>query len=84
MAADNMTGCLPDVWQFCKPRPADDYTNLMCPFVAYRRPVKPMANQLVQVMQVQMLFYEPANCNPCISSHSGIGTKLHFRIPGTN
>ena len=71
MAADEMTGCLPDVWQFCEPRPADDYTNLMCPSVAYRRPVKTMANQLVQVLQMQKLFDEPADCIP-----------LHFVLLG--
>lgn len=49
MAADNMTGCLPDVWQFCELNSAGQDTNLMCPSVAYRRPVQFMSNQLVQV-----------------------------------
>ena len=49
MAADNVTGCLPDVWQFCEPISTGDGTGLMCPSVAYRRPVQPMANTLVQV-----------------------------------
>ena len=83
MAADNMTGCLPDVWQFCEPRPTDDYTNLMCPSVAYRRPVKPMANQLFQVMRVHLLFDGPAKYVPCVSSHLGFG-KATWQRPGAN
>ena len=49
MAADNMTGCLPDVWQFCELNSAGQDTNLMCPSVAYRRPAQYTSNQLVQV-----------------------------------
>ena len=49
MAPDNMTGCLPDVWQFCEAISTGDDTNMMCPSVAYRRPVQMIANMLVQV-----------------------------------
>ncbi len=49
MAADNMTGCLPDVWQFCEATSTGINTNLVCPSVAYRRPVQAMSNKLYQV-----------------------------------
>lgn len=49
MAADNLTGCLPDVWQFCQATPAGVNTNLMCPSVVYRRPLQVSSNKLSQV-----------------------------------
>ena len=49
LAADNMTGCLPDVWQFCEPFPTGFDTNLFCPSVAYRRPTEIATSTLTQV-----------------------------------
>ena len=59
MAADNMTGCLPDVWQFCGLTSAGANTNLMCPSVSYRRPVQPMSNKLSQVDHAERLCEKP-------------------------
>lgn len=59
MAADNMTGCLPDVWQFCGLTSAGTNTNLMCPSVAYRRPVQAMTNQLSQVGHAERFCEKP-------------------------
>ena len=70
MAADNITGCLPDIWQFCKPIPADNYTNLMCPSVAYRRPVTRMVNKLAQVLQSRP-SQNIANGVPCMLTYLG-------------
>ena len=59
MAADNMTGCLPDVWQFCGLTSAGANTNLMCPSVSYRRPVQAMTNKLSQVGHAERLCETP-------------------------
>ncbi len=59
MAADNMTGCLPDVWQFCGLTSAGANTNLMCPSVSYRRPVQAMTNKLSQVGYAEHLDEQP-------------------------
>ena len=38
LAADNVTGCLPDILQFCEAIPTGPATNMLCPTLAYRRP----------------------------------------------
>ncbi len=66
MAADNMTGCLPDVWQFCGLTSAGANTNLMCPSVSYRRPVQAMTNKLSQVGRAEQFGEQPTMLN-CIT-----------------
>lgn len=44
MAADNLTHCLPNVWQFCGPE-GGPVTHITCPSVAFLRPpVTPISN----------------------------------------
>ena len=59
MAADNVTGCLPDVWQFCALTSAGANTNLMCPSVSYRRPAQAMTNKITQVGHAERLCQQP-------------------------
>ena len=75
MGVDNVTGCLPDVWQFCEPRPTGHDTNLMCPSVAYRRPVQTVANKLVQVFQLQ-----PQETTDCILTFPFACVPVQFCI----
>ena len=66
MAADNMTACLPDVWQFCGLTSAGANTNLMCPSVSYRRPMQAMTNKLSQVGRAEHRCEQPTMLN-CIT-----------------
>lgn len=52
MAADNVTGCLPDLLQFCETEWAGPNTNMMCPSVAFRRPTI-VLNNLAKVSALQ-------------------------------
>lgn len=76
MAADNMTGCLPDVWQFCGLKFAGANTNFMSPSVSYHRPAQAMNNKLSQVGQADRLCEQPTMLN-CIT---GTLHQVHMQL----
>ncbi|DBA84440.1 TPA: hypothetical protein ACH3X1_006072 [Trebouxia sp. C0004] len=44
LGADNTTGCLPDVLQFCSPVATGQNTDVTCPSLAFRRPAATVPN----------------------------------------